>query len=122
MEKPQAVEIIQQLADGVHPVTGELFPNHSPYQNPVIVRALFLALAALKSGPKGSRKENLPSNTGKPWSEEEDRKLLDRFDAGKSIEELAAAHQRTQGGIQARLVKHERIPPPEFRKPRESPF
>jgi hypothetical protein len=116
MEKGQAVEIIQSLADGVHPLTGEVFSNESPYQNPQIVRALFIALAALKPGSKGSGKVNLPINAGKPWSKEEDKQLLEHFDAGKPLDELAALHGRTTGGIQARLVKYERIQLPDFRK------
>ena len=119
MEKAQAVEIIQSLADGVHPLTGELFPPDSPYQNPHVVRALFAALSALKTG-KSERKQGQPSNAGKPWSKEEDNQLLALFDAGKTIEELAADYQRTTGGIQARLVKHGRIQPPEFLKHRET--
>jgi hypothetical protein len=116
MEKGQAVEIIQSLADGVHPLTGEVFPSESPYQNPHVVRALFVALSALKTSVKTPRKEDLPPNAGKPWTKEEDKQLLERFDANTSIAELARLHQRTSGGIQARLVKYERIQLPDFRK------
>ena len=50
-----------------------------------------------------------PAKTGEPWSEDEDRKLLASFDAGHALGELAAAHQRTQTGIRARLVKYGRL-------------
>jgi hypothetical protein len=51
----------------------------------------------------------LPAKTGEPWSEDEDRKLLASFDSGRPLSELAGAHQRTQTGIRARLVKYGRI-------------
>jgi hypothetical protein len=48
METNQAAEIIQQLADGVNPCTGERFPPDSPYQQADTVRALYLALEGLE--------------------------------------------------------------------------
>jgi len=39
MESQRAKEIIQLLADGVNPITGEEFPPDSPYNNPEIIRA-----------------------------------------------------------------------------------
>ena len=36
-------------------------------------------------------------------------KLLASFDAGRGLVELAAAHERTQTGIRARLVKYGRL-------------
>jgi len=48
MEIDRASEIIQQLADGVDPYTGERFQPDSPYQQADTVRALYLALEGLK--------------------------------------------------------------------------
>jgi hypothetical protein len=122
MEKAQAVEIIKSLADGVHPITGEVFPRESPYQHAHVVRALFVALSALGNEARPPRGERLPSNAGKPWSDEEDKRLLELFDAGRPIKEIAEAHGRTTGGIQARLAKYERIQmPQQFTAPRRQP-
>ena len=55
------------------------------------------------------RKQQLPPKTGEPWTEDEDRKLLAAFDAGRGLPDLAAAHQRTQTGVRARLVKYGRL-------------
>jgi hypothetical protein len=55
------------------------------------------------------RKAQLPQKTGEPWSEDEDRKLLAAFDAGRALQELAAAHERTMGAVRARLLKYGRI-------------
>ena len=43
MEKEQALRILNALANGVHPATGEKFAADSPYQHPDTVRALFEA-------------------------------------------------------------------------------
>ena len=42
---------------------------------------------------------------GKSWTPDEDEALVAEFHAGKKLGELAALHQRTQTGIQARLEK-----------------
>ena len=110
MEQAQALAIVRSLADGVDPESGEMFPPESAYQRPQVVRALYAAAEALDRSERFERrKAQLPAKTGEPWSEEEDRKLLAAFDAGGVLAELAGAHQRTQTGIRARLVKYGRM-------------
>jgi uncharacterized coiled-coil protein SlyX len=46
VELDRAKEIIQSLADGVDPYTGERFPTDGPYQRSDTVSALFVALEA----------------------------------------------------------------------------
>ena len=108
MEKAAALKILQQLADGTDPHTGKAFGADSPYQHPDTVRALFVALRALDApaaaAPTGKQRtaapaENAPSNSGKPWSDDEDKALAAAFDAGKKILELATAHQRSRFAI-----------------------
>ncbi len=48
MEEQRALEIVMQLADGVDPKTGSALPPESPYQDPDTIRALFMAILALK--------------------------------------------------------------------------
>lgn len=120
MEKAAALKILQQLADGTDPHTGKAFGADSPYQHPDTVRALFVALRALDApaaAPAGKQRtatpaENAPSNSGKPWSDDEDKALAAAFDAGKQILELATAHQRSRFAIEVRLAKLGRIEQP----------
>ena len=109
MDENKACGIVSALADGVNPITGEVFPADSPYQSPDIVRALYVAVRALQNRPRPRSRDSLPGNAGKPWSEEEDRNLLAEFDRGRTPAELAQTHARTVAGIQARLEKHGRL-------------
>jgi hypothetical protein len=110
MNDMQALNIVTALANGVDPESGEVYPPESPYQRPHIVRALFAASRALeRSSEAEQRKQRLPANTGKPWSEEDDRHLAAGYDAGRTVEELAREYNRTRGSIQARLVKLGRL-------------
>ena len=108
METDRAKDIIRSLADGRDPVTGEQFPPNSPYQQADTVRALYLALEAIeKSGRSRTPRVIDPSKpkAGGPWSPEEEQQLRDAFAAHKPIAEIAAAHGRTTGAINSRLVK-----------------
>jgi hypothetical protein len=55
------------------------------------------------------RRAQMPAKTVGPWSEDEDRELLALFDAGRALQELAAAHERAKGAVRARLLKYGRI-------------
>lgn len=110
MNVNEALSVIRSLANGVDPESGEVFPADGVYQRAQTVRALYAAAEALeKQGKVDQRKKQLPAKTGEPWTEDEDRKLLSEFDAGRGLPEIAAAHQRTQTGCRARLVKYGRL-------------
>jgi hypothetical protein len=111
MDESKALTIVSALANGVNPITGEIFTADSLYQSPEVVRALYSAARALEIRTKSRARPrtNLPANAGKPWSEEEDQKLLAGFDRGQSLPDLALTHGRTPAGIQARLERHGRL-------------
>ncbi len=110
MDEARALSIVSALANGVNPATGEVFPADSPYQSADVVRALFLAVRLMEAGRSKSRaRPAAPCNAGKPWTAEEDEKLLREFDQGVAVAQLAQAHGRTTGGIETRLEKHGRL-------------
>jgi hypothetical protein len=113
MDEARALTIVSALANGVNPLTGELFAVDSPYQSADVIRAMYCAVRALEAG--GRRRTRgagaASGNAGKPWTEDEDRQLLSAFDGGRPLAELAQAHGRTRGGIQARLIRHGRLAP-----------
>jgi len=114
MEREHTLKILNALANGVHPATGEQFAADSPYQHPDTVRALFEAVRMIQnSRPPAAERQpkpaSMPGNTGLRWSAEEEARLAAAFDAGKNVDELARAHNRTRAGIEARLVKLGRL-------------
>jgi len=110
MDSAQALAVVRSLANGVDPESGEIFPAESAYQRPQIVRALYEAANALERIDRFDRRRSqMPPKTGEPWTEDEDRRLLAAFDAGRALQELAASHERTMGAVRARLLKYGRI-------------
>lgn len=110
MEREQTLRILNALANGVHPATGEKFAADGPYQHPDTVRALFEAMRAVEGGaavaPASERKSAFPqSGAGSRWSTEEEERLAGGFDAGRTVDELARAHNRSRAAIEARLVR-----------------
>ena len=81
MELQAAHQIIDTLAQGIHPITGEAMPEDSPYNAPPVIRALFAVSQALQGKPARVRR-GLPPNAGKPWAPEDDAKLETAFAGG----------------------------------------
>ena len=110
MSPLEAKKIIESLADGVDPSTGEILPAQSAVNSPEVVRALFMAAKALYGAVKREQRDGaLPDNAGKTWVDEEDKILLAGFDSGISAKDLALKHGRTHGAITSRLVRLGRI-------------
>ena len=112
MDSAHALAVLTSLADGINPLTGEIFDPDSPYQSAEVVRALFMAIKALEATPsKVKRSASVPLNAGARWTEQEDRQLLELFDSGCDLETIATRHGRTAAGIYARLERHGRVQP-----------
>lgn len=112
MDDSKAMAIVSALANGVNPQTGEMFEVDSPYQSADVIRALYVAVRALEMTNRSKARNHrarMPANAGKPWTEQEDHELLEKFDTGLSVAQLAQAHDRTMAGIQARLERHGRL-------------
>lgn len=114
MDTNQSIEILKSLADGVDPTTGEIFAMDSPYNNPVIIRAMFGCLALLKTSvkkikrtPEEKKDDNvakgLPRNAGMAWTQVIRTELADQFNAAIRPNELAVKFERSLGSIVAEL-------------------
>lgn len=118
MELQIARQIIDTLAQGIHPVTGEAMPEDSPYNAPPVIRALHAVSRALEGAgaaptveaSKGRRGQ--PPNAGKAWTPQEDAALETAFDAGIALKQVAQELGRTQFAVEQRLVKLGRVAPP----------
>ena len=114
MELHAARQIIDTLAQGIHPVTGEVMPEDSPYNAPPVIRALFAVSNALDGATPASapkpRREMAP-NAGKAWLPDEDGKLESAFAAGIDLKQIATELGRTGFAVESRLVKLGKLPP-----------
>ncbi|MEI6835097.1 MAG: hypothetical protein WCL28_14010 [bacterium] len=110
MSPQEAKLIIESLAKGIDPDSGEILPEQGLLHSPKIIRALFLAVDALDIGIKrDQQKRTQPNKAGRSWSVKEDESLLHMFDSGASIKEIVAKHERTKGAISSRLLRLGRL-------------
>ena len=119
MELQIARQIIDTLAQGIHPVTGEAMPEDSPYNAPPVIRALHAVSRALDGGGTGEAasepartRRAQPPNAGKPWSAQEDAALETAFDAGIALKQVAQELGRTQFAVEQRLVRLGKVEAP----------
>ena len=117
MELATSRNIVETLAQGVHPKTGEAFPPDSPYNDPDVIRALFSVLDAVKQAGRPNqpleerRAENLergrPRNAGLPWTDDERALVRSEYLSGMSVEKLAAKLQRSAAAIVAEVIRQD---------------
>ena len=117
MDIEKTLAVVQALAEGHDPTTGEALAHDHLCQKPEIIRALMKAAALVERAARQERslqraRLSLPSNTGKSWTDDEDRALMQRFRTGASIDDIATLHARTTGSITARLEKIGLMKPP----------
>lgn len=116
MDIQQAMAILQALASGIDPATGEVIPAASPYNKPDAIRALFVCIEHIKHPPRAVKKtaaqkqadnsgRGLPKNAGMPWTEDLKRTLAQGFQAGQSPAELASSFERSKASIVYELKK-----------------
>ncbi len=115
MTPQQAAYIIEQLALGTDPRSGATLAEGDACTAPEVIRALFIARNALRAEPppeparaarKGPVVRNgvaLP-NVGKKWTGDDVDTLLQQFEAGTPLTQIATQLGRTDGSIVARLV------------------
>ena len=101
MEIARAKEILSALVEGVDPTTGEVLPDNSVCNKGEVVRALYTALSSLD---EKKSKKNMPQNAGKPWTKEDEDRLLDLYRSGTTKKDICRTLQRTETGVAARLV------------------
>ena len=113
MRKERAIEILDMLIDGIDPVTGEILPQDHVCLEQEVTLALRLAERALrKSTHSNSSTETQKQpyvnrsgrlNAGRPWTEEDDQKLLEMYNSHASIQMMCEALHRRPRGLRKRL-------------------
>ncbi len=115
MELAKAKETMELLANGINPATGEVLPAEGPYNDPIVIRALFTILDSIKAikqpgrTPEQRQNDNVengrPRNAGLPWTTELREEAAAKFKKGSSVDELAEVFERTNAAITSELVK-----------------
>ncbi len=121
MTPQQAAYIIEQLALGTDPRSGANLAEGDACTAPEVIRALFIARNALRAEPpsepaRAARKSPVVRNgvalpnVGKKWTGDDVDTLLQQFEAGTPLAQIATQLGRTDGSIVARLVHAGRLP------------
>ncbi|MCE7522395.1 hypothetical protein SAMN05877962_1249 [Alloalcanivorax xenomutans] len=120
MEIRHALEVLRDLAEGVDPVTGRPFPQHSPYIHPDITRALFTCIQDIRyrRGSAVTLRDNRatapvikgPYYLNRPWTPEQSRQLRDAFLSGLSVEALALCFSRCPPMVRSELQRQGLVP------------
>lgn len=106
VDSKRAQSVLTALIDGVHPETGAELAEDSVLHDAVVVRSLLIARGALEATEaRTARRALLPRGVGRAWSAAEEKELSDAFNAGQSINKIAADHSRTVRAIEARLER-----------------
>lgn len=109
MKHEDASIILQALLDGVNPITGEVLPPDHVCMEIDVIRALHTALmtlhdpVSLDAPPKGIYRKNGKLNAGRPWTAQDDERLIKLHQEERSMEEICAILQRRERGVTRRL-------------------
>lgn len=123
MDLQAARAIVKTLANGIHPTTGQAFSQTSPYNDPEVIRALFVVCQFVRRASREpetveeKQQANVdlgrPKNYGLRWSAEDREKVASKFKTGSSIADIASELERSQGSIHGELVRQGLVEPPE---------
>lgn len=104
MSNQSPAEVLNALAKGVDPASGEVLDATGIWQQPSICDALRAGAAAL-AGRAPHAHAPAAANVGQPWTPQEEHDLLTEFAAGTPLPEIASRHQRSLTAIEARLER-----------------
>ena len=104
MDAIYAKQILQSLANGVNPATGEVLSREDSCNEPDVIRALHWVLQELEKNEKAAKKTKW-ENAGLPWTEEDEKMLCEMYDRGDSKKEICKYFKRSDGAISSRLSK-----------------
>jgi hypothetical protein len=100
----RARQVLRRLVEGIDPETGEELPKDTVLHRAEVIRALLTSVEVVEeASQRASRRAQLPPSVGQRWSEDEEMRLTEAFQAGQTIEILASNHGRTVNAIESRL-------------------
>jgi hypothetical protein len=97
------ISILESLSEGINFATGEIIEGLDEELKDYLLEIAMYFDTMLKN--KEKFKSNNPSQ-GKRWTKEEEEQLINEFNSGIEIKEIAKIHQRSFGSVFIRLSKH----------------
>lgn len=101
MDISRAKEIIEALAEGIDPTTGEVLPDDHVCNKGEVVRAFYDVIETFDK----KQKKNLPENAGQPWTEKDESLLKEMYSNGDSKSDICRTLKRSVTEVAARLVR-----------------
>lgn len=103
-----ATTILQNMIDGIDPVTGEVLPHDHLCNYPEVMRALHVAILSMSS-EKGKIKDSsaqnhIKLNAGRPWTNQELDELEQLYLSGMPITSICEQLQRRERGLKKQLM------------------
>lgn len=115
MNQEKIVSIINALANGIDPQTGEVLPACSPYNQPEVIRALFEVIKLIPKAKKPKRsteqkqQDNIengrPKNHGLAWLEDDIDLVIGQYKLNVAINVIANKQGRKPSSIIGLLEK-----------------
>ena len=95
-----ASKILESLAHGSCPITGEALADSNPLNEPQVIRALFVAIESL-------RRIQSEGNVAEyaPWSAEDDARLAASYLEDATVDQLCVQSNRSPEEVKARLIE-----------------
>lgn len=119
MNTEEAIRILENLHDGIDPVTGEVLAEGNVLEQASVMRAIYMAIIALRQGtfcdnPLEDLWTNIDGglNKTRPWTDAEDKLLVELYRNGMTMEQLADKLIRKPRGIKDRLSALDVLEPP----------
>lgn len=115
MNQDKIVTIIEALANGIDPITGEVLPDNSPYNQPEVIRSLFQVTKLIPKAKKSKRtteqkqqenlEKGLPKNYGLAWLEGDINSVVNQYKSNVTIDDIAEEQARKPSSIIGLLKK-----------------
>jgi hypothetical protein len=107
-KRVETLRVLNLLARGIHPVTGEVLDDGGCWNDPSVIRALLFAVDCLsqmrQTTQRVEKSKTLQDRSGKAWSPHEDSELRIGFERQETLQHLSNRHKRSRGAIIARVT------------------
>ena len=106
---PKEDYIKEDYSLGYFKFVAAIFPIDLPAEDRGVAPAMARSTIPDSAQPYQAAATSRKGNAYEPWTDEEEKRLIEEYEAGASLVNIAEMHARSRGAIQARLKKLGRI-------------